>query len=335
MPNIPAPPELAVIVPAFKTDFLARTLQSLLQQTNQRFNIYVFDDAGPAEIQSIVRSVLGARHHTYMRFEANLGRRSLAKHWNRCVAATQEPWVWLFSDDDLLDQGCVEAFYSVLKGEGETADILRFDGWIVDEHDRTVALLPPNLDRESWLQFAFCFLMGWRYCVQQQLVFRRAAFDRIGGFFDLPLGWTMDNAAVIALGRQSAIRRIPGPRVLWRQSQKNITPDRSIKVRENKIRAFCWFLQWLRDQLETPREHLFEGDDAAFSREMERCLVEEIGRMGALPSIANWRLLSQTRARVTGGARSTVTKFVASAAVVDFLTCIGRTAKGLAGIGHS
>src|SRR5215813_7421118 len=210
MPNVSAPLELAIIVPAFKTDFLARTLQSLLQQTNQRFNIYVFDNTGPAEIQSIIRSVLGARPHTYMRFETNLGRTSLARHWNRCVAATQEPWIWLFSDDDLMDQGCVEACYSLLKGEGETADVLRFDGWIVDEHDRTVALLPPNVDRESWLQFAFSFVMGWRYCVQQQLVFRRAALDRIGGFFDLPLGWAMDNAAVIALGRQSGIQRIPG-----------------------------------------------------------------------------------------------------------------------------
>jgi hypothetical protein len=251
------------------------------------------------------------------------------------VAVTQEPWIWLFSDDDLMDEGCVEAFYGVMKSEGETADILLFDGWIVNEDDKPVALFPPIPDRESWLQFAYNFLKGWRHCAQQQLVFRRSALDRIGGFLDLPFGWTMDNAAVIALGRQSAIGHIPGPRVHWRQSQKNITPDRSINVRKGKIRAFCWFLQWLHDQLDAPREHLFEGDAATFSSAMEQRLLEEIRLIGALPSIANWRLLSQTRARLTGDARATVTKVVATAAVVDFLTCIGRAAKGRAGIGHS
>src|SRR5262249_36096317 len=163
--------DLAVIVPAFKTDFLARTLHSLLRQTDQRFNIYVFDDAGPAEIQSIVRSVLGARCHTYMRFESNLGGTSLPRHWNRCVALTKEPWIWLFSDDDLMDEHCVEAFYGVLEGEGETADVLRFDGCIIDEHDRTIDLLPSNIEGESWLQFAYGFVTGWRHCFLQELVF--------------------------------------------------------------------------------------------------------------------------------------------------------------------
>src|SRR6266478_4121037 len=125
--------ELAVIIPAFKGDFLARSLDSLLRQTDQRFNIYVCDDASPADIESITRSVLGTRPHTYKRFENNLGGISLAKHWDRCVALAREPWIWLFSDDDLMETGCVEAFYRFLETEGDVTDLLRFDGWIVDE----------------------------------------------------------------------------------------------------------------------------------------------------------------------------------------------------------
>jgi hypothetical protein len=230
-----------------------------------------------------------------------------------------------------MDEHCVEACLSVLKGKGETADVLRFDGGIIDEHDRTVDLLPSNIERESWLQFAYGYVTGWRHCFLQQLVFRRSALDRIGGFLDLPLGCITDFAATIALGRQNAIRRIPGPRVYWRQSQKNISPDRSIKIRKNKIRARCLFLQWLRDQLDTPREHLFEGDDAAFGRAMDRVLLQEILVQGALPSIANWRLLSQTRERVSGGERSTVIKVLANAAVTDSFSYIGRAARKLVG----
>jgi glycosyltransferase involved in cell wall biosynthesis len=323
------PHELAVIIPAFKSDFLARTLKSLIQQTDQRFNIYVCDDASSADIQSITRSVLGERPHTYKRFESNLGGASIAKHWDRCVALVREPWVWLFSDDDLMDPGCVEAFYKFLETEGEVTDLLRFDGWIVDEHDKIIELFPTNLDGESWLEFAYGHLMGWRRSFMQQLVFRRDAFEKAGGFLDLPLGWSTDDAAIIAMGRQRPLRRIPGARVYWRSSRKNIAPDVSLKVRKSKLRADCLFLQWLRSQLQPPREHLFEGDDAAFVRAMDRCLVEQIMTNGSLPALANWRLLFHTRVQICEGSRFSLIKYIAVAGLSDSMSNFGRAARAL------
>ena len=323
------PHDLAVVIPAFKSDFLARTLKSLIQQTDQRFNIYVCDDASPADIQSITRSVLSARSHTYKRFENNLGGASIAKHWDRCVALTREPWIWLFSDDDLMDPGCVEAFYKFLETEGEVTDLLRFDGWIVDEHDKIIELFPANLDGESWLEFAYGHLMGWRRSFMQQLVFRRDAFEKAGGFLDLPLGWSTDDAAIIAMGRRRPLRRIPGARVYWRCSGKNITPCPSLKVRKSKLRADCLFLQWLRSQLQPPREHLFEGDDAAFVRAMDRCLVEQVMTNGSLPALANWRLLFHTRVQICEGGRFSLIKYIAVAGLSDSMSNLGRTARAL------
>jgi hypothetical protein len=321
--------KLAVIIPAFKGDFLARTLESLVRQTDQRFNIYVCDDASPADIHSITCSALGERPYTYKRFENNVGGASIAKHWDRCVALVREPWVWLFSDDDLMDPGCVEAFYKFLETEGEVTDLLRFDGWIVDEHDKITELFPTNLDRESWLEFAYGHLMGWRRSFMQQLVFRRYAFERTGGFLDLPLGWSTDDAAIIAMGRQRPLRRIAGARVYWRCSRKNITPCPSLKVRKNKLRADCLFLQWLRRQLQAPREHLFEGDDAAFVRAMDRCLVEQIVTNGSLPALANWRLLLHTRVQICEGSRFSLVKYIAVAGLSDSMSNLGRAARAL------
>jgi glycosyltransferase involved in cell wall biosynthesis len=118
-------PKLAIIIPAYKSDFLAKALACLVRQTDQRFNIYVCDDASPADISGVARLTLGARAYVYKRFENNLGGGSLARHWNRCVALGNEPWVWMFSDDDLMDDGCVAAFYKFLETEGEDADMLR------------------------------------------------------------------------------------------------------------------------------------------------------------------------------------------------------------------
>ena len=199
--------QLAIVIPAFKPDFLARALECLVRQTDQRFNIYVCDDASPADIQSIARLSLGDRHYIYKRFENNLGGVSLARHWDRCVAGTTEPWVWLFSDDDLMDDNCVEVFNKFLEAEPELADIVRFDGWMVDEHDKIIEPLAFDSDRETWLEFAYGYLMNWRRSIMQRFIFRRSAYDRAGGFLDLPLCWATDDAAVIMFGQRKTICR--------------------------------------------------------------------------------------------------------------------------------
>jgi glycosyltransferase involved in cell wall biosynthesis len=321
--------KLAVIIPAFKADFLPRTLDSLLRQTDQRFNIYVCDDASPEDIESITRSVLGNRPYVYRRFEKNLGGKSITKHWDRCVALATEPWIWLFSDDDLMDPGCVEAIHRFLDSEEDSTDLLRFDGWIINEQDEIKELFPCNFDRESWLEFAYGRLMGWRRSFMQQLVFRRSTLEQAGGFLDLPLGWSSDDAVIIQIGRRRRLRRIPEARVYWRHSGVNLMPDLSLKARTRKLRAICLFLRWLRSELQQPREHLFEGDDAAFLRAMDRCLVQAVLIEGCLPALANWRLLLHTRGRVCEGSRLSLAKYIAVAGLSDAMSNLGSVRRVL------
>lgn len=323
--------KLAIVIPAFKGEFLAKALACLIRQTDQRFNLYICDDASTADIQGITRSVLGSRPYSYKRFEKNLGGTSLPRHWDRCVTISNEPWIWLFSDDDLMDDNCVEAFNKFLETEGESADIIRFNAWIVDGEDKVTGLHTLHLDTESWLEYAYGHFMDWRRTYMQQLIFRRSAFENAGGFLDLPLCWGTDDAIVIAIGRHRPIRRIPGARIFWRNSPQNITPDRSLRKRKEKLRAICLFLQWFQGQLQSPREHLFADDDAAFRCAMDRYLVENVKAEGALPALANWNLLSRTRADICHASRLALLKYIAVAAVNDGISALGRTAKKLAG----
>ncbi len=323
----PSPHQLAVIVPAYKPDFLAPALACLARQTDQRFSLYVFDDASPADIQGIARSALGARPFVFKRFEKNLGGASLPQHWNRCVAETGEPWLWLFSDDDLMDDGCVAAFHKFLATDAASADIARFDGWLVDADDKIIGPHTFESDGETWLEYAYGHLMGWRRLFMQQLVFRRSAFERMGGFLDLPLATATDDAALIALARQKPVRQISGAKACWRCSGKNITPDRSFKKRKEKFRAVLLFLAWLQEQLQAPREHLFADDQAAFLRAMDRFLVEQILGHGARPALANWNLLARTRARIGSGSRLGLVRHITVAAVNDSFAAVVQTVK--------
>jgi hypothetical protein len=169
--------------------------------------------------------------------------------------------------------------------------------------------------------------MGWRATFMQQLVFRRAALKDIHGFLDLPLGWSTDDALLIAMARSRPIRRIHRAPVYWRISRANISPNRSLLTRRRKIVAICLFLRWLQSELERPRSQLFENDAIAFSIAMDRCLMEQVFIEGALASLANWRLLQTTRQRIAGRSGAALFKHIVLAALNDSLSLLGRAAR--------
>ena len=44
-----------------------------------------------------------------------MGKKDLIAQWERCIQlSNDEPWIWVFSDDDIADSGCVDAFYSII-----------------------------------------------------------------------------------------------------------------------------------------------------------------------------------------------------------------------------
>src|SRR5690349_7148370 len=103
---------LAVIIPAYKLAFFDKALSSLAYQTNKNFTVYIGDDCSPEDLEEITEKYKSQLDIHYTRFKNNIGAKYLVYHWNRCIQLTRgEPWLWLFSDDDIADANCVETFY--------------------------------------------------------------------------------------------------------------------------------------------------------------------------------------------------------------------------------
>ena len=118
---------LAIIIPAFKKRFLRETLNSIASQTCKNFTVYIGDDYSPDNLEVIVDEFRNLIDLKYVRFKNNIGAKNLVKHWNRCLnLINDEEWVWLFSDDDLMEPNCVDLFYKELENETEKL-IFRFD----------------------------------------------------------------------------------------------------------------------------------------------------------------------------------------------------------------
>src|SRR5262245_22473447 len=140
---------LAIVIPAYKPHFFRAALDSVVAQTDRRFRVYVGDDGGPPEIRRIAESFAGSGIDiVYRRFEESLGARSLTAHWNRCVALSSEPWVWLFSDDDVMDPECVASIHAGIES-ARSGDLLRFDTDVIDARGKTIAVNAPHPATES------------------------------------------------------------------------------------------------------------------------------------------------------------------------------------------
>jgi len=240
---------LAIVIPAYKPDFFRAALQSVVAQTDKRFRLYVGDDAGPPEIARICAELPAEGVDVvYRRFEENLGGSSLAAHWNRCVALSHEPWVWLFSDDDVMTPDCVAAIHAELEAEPGDA-VLRFDTAVIDRDGRTLADNPPHPRLEAGVDFIHARLRGERNSYVVEYVFRRAAFDRAGGFPEYPVAWCADDVAWYVFSEGGAIRTLDRGRVRWRASGVNITDAKRRNQRE-KLEAGARFLRFVRERVQ-------------------------------------------------------------------------------------
>jgi glycosyltransferase involved in cell wall biosynthesis len=241
---------LAIVIPAYKSEFFRHVLESIANQTYRNFHVYIGDDASPENIQDIVRKFSSKLPIHYHRFPNNLGRVSLAEHWRRCIALSREPWVCLFSDDDLMEERCVEAFYQELRVTSGRHELYRFNTCSIDGSGRLISDNVQHPQNESGADFLVSRLRGGRTSTAQELIFSRAAWEAVGGFPDFPLGWASDDAFIATLGSRKPIRVVPGPRLKWRLSGKNISTDNSIAMAIQKHQACRRFVQWAADFLE-------------------------------------------------------------------------------------
>jgi glycosyltransferase involved in cell wall biosynthesis len=242
--------QLAIVIPAYKARFLRQALESIARQTDKRFKVYVGDDASPDNIKAICDDFAHLFELVYTRFDENLGRNSLVAHWNRCIEASTEPWVWLFCDDDVMEPGCVEMFYKTIDRQQDQFNVLRFNTLTIDDENQIIRINPPHPLTESGIQFIYHRLKGERLSYVSEYIFSREAYLNNEGMVDFPLAWGSDDASWLAFSQNNGILTIQGTSVLWRRGAYNITPS-GAKHQIQRIEAAFRFVNWLDNFIKT------------------------------------------------------------------------------------
>lgn len=246
---------LALVIPAYKQEYLVDTLNSLAKQTDKRFNVYIGDDASPYQLSAIVEQYKKDLTINYQFFPDNLGRINLVGQWNRCLKLIQdEEFFMLFSDDDIMDPKCIENFYKALEVHDDY-DVYHFDINIIDSKGNVVTKCHSFPRVLSSIDF---FSQLYRHKIDARMpefIFRTKRFLETNGFIPFDLAYRTDNATVMNCAREKGIYTIPQSRISWRESGKNVSSAKNVTtdILYQKSRATIEFFNWVGNFLK--KEH--------------------------------------------------------------------------------
>ncbi|RTZ02918.1 glycosyltransferase [Flavobacterium sp. RSP49] len=210
---------LAIVIPYFKLAFFEETVQSLDNQTDRRFKVYIGDDASSENPTFLLEKYHGKFDFVYHRFEENLGGTSLVKQWERCIALTgKEEWIMILGDDDVLGDNLVEAFYENLEEIKSISNVVRFATCKIDEKGEETSLVYVHPKIEKSTDF---FFRGSRSSLSEYVFSKEKV--KIIGFKDFPLGWFSDVLAILEFSNFKEIYTINGAVVNIRISALSIS----------------------------------------------------------------------------------------------------------------
>ena len=236
---------LSIIIPAYKATFLPAALDSIAAQTCKDFTLYIGDDCSPEPIRTIVDSYKDKIDLVYQRFDTNLGGKDLVEQWERCIAMSQdEPYIWLFSDDDVMEPNCVEQLLKTIDITPTPYDLYHFDVKEINENGDVTKALPEYPSVLSAYDFYKGKTTGCYRSYVVENIFSRKVYEQASGFKNFDLAWGSDVATWCIFSGSKGMYKIPDAHVLWRRSSQNITPDTTGEVAERKVMAEVAFLEW-------------------------------------------------------------------------------------------
>jgi len=224
---------LAIVIPYYKLTFFTETLESLSNQTDKRFKVYIGDDASPESPMDLLAHYQGKFNFFYHKFESNLGGNSLAQQWERCIALTaDEEWIMILGDDDYLGENVVEQFHKHLSEFQSKANVVRFASRTIVQEENYKATICRH---PAWESATEAYLRKFKFLTRSSLseyVFSKKSYEKYG-FYNYPLAWNSDDRAWLDFSEDKPIYSINEAVVCSRLSAINITGKKDNAVLKN------------------------------------------------------------------------------------------------------
>jgi glycosyltransferase involved in cell wall biosynthesis len=238
--------KLAIVIPAYKIVYFQKVLESISNQTCKDFTVYIGVDGSTEDFSSIIKSYSDKISIIYTHFNKNIGKKNLVSHWERCINLVKdEEWIWLFSDDDIMESTCVEDFYKSLN-ENREYNLFHFNISQINEHNDVIKICEPFPSVLNCEDFLVYRLKGILSSYASEYIFRKEYFIAHKRFQNFDLAWGSDDATWIKLAKKNGIKTIKDSKVYWRKSPFNISPNkRNQNLVSRKLYSQIQFSKWI------------------------------------------------------------------------------------------
>lgn len=237
---------LAIIIPYYKLKYFDACLNSLSEQTDKRFSVYIGDDKSPENLEKILSQYTGKFDFNYHRFDKNLGGTHLTKQWERCIQLSKdEDWIMILGDDDVLENNFVESFYkNVEEAIKKGIKVIRFASQIIDENGRLISEIYTHPKIEDAKTSHMKVITGKCRSTLTEHIFTRKTFEK-QGFKDFPAAFGSDNVAWLEFPEFGNILTVNESKAFIRVSPDHISSANDTKIRDLRRQGIYQFKRFI------------------------------------------------------------------------------------------
>lgn len=255
---------IAIVIPYYKLEFFETTLQSLKNQTDKRFKVYIGNDASPEDPKLLLNKFENDFQSSYHYFDQNLGGTSLVKQWERCInLVDNEEWIMILGDDDVLDENVIQSFYQnqeqIIKNN---IQVVRFATTVINEKDKVISRKFEHPVLETGQDFLVRKFSKKTRSSLGEYLFKKEVVNKIK-FKDLPFAWHSDDLSVLEFSTPNFIYSINDSQLFIRVSSLSITGDSSSNDQKNKA-TFDFF------------EILFKKYNSLFTKSQKTIILRKL-----------------------------------------------------------
>lgn len=264
--------KFSILVPAFKAQFLAECIDSILSQTYTNFELIIVNDASPENLGEIVSSYNDSRIQYYVN-EKNCGAVNVVDNWNKCLSYANGDYVICMGDDDKLLPCCLEEYRKLIE-KFPDLDIYHGLTEIIDENGKVSDIQEARPEREGMFSLINGRLRGNRLQYIGDWAMSREKLTQMQGYVKMPMAWGSDDLTAFKLSMHNGVANTQIPVFQYRIS--SLTISNSCHYREKAKTQMNVFAEI--ENLLSAKPCLQDGKEETFRMSTLK-IISELKRM--------------------------------------------------------
>lgn len=250
--------KFSITIPAFKARFFKESIESVLAQSYDNYELIIVNDDSPDDFDSIISCYDDPRIR-YYRNDNGFGGYNVVENWNKCLEYCTGDYMICMGDDDRLLPCCLEEYTKLIK---QFPGLNVYHAWtqIIDENSNIISMTPDRGLRESTYSIMWHRVKGRRQFIGDYL-FNVNDLLKAGGFFYLPYAWGSDDITVWRAAANGGIANGQVPMFQFRFNDLQISncPHSEDKMKAVDLRN-RWMWQFLEKEPEDEIDKLYRRD---------------------------------------------------------------------------